>query len=462
MAIRDLMTWEPRKERWRKMFKGRVITVSCRQLGVPATKEASYQAANAWWRAKRAELDAAQPVDPLAPEAISIRRSMVDYLILDNPDDPNRRRLEQEIRALQSGAGVNTPQGVLLDPTSAMPVAEKIEWLDRIAALDKHFEWTGKTQPLEDRTVGALAERYSAFERSRYEDGHIKIGTWAQERGCLFTFRDWVGASQDAASITSEKYECYWAHLSKSHHSIDSRKRHLRIARQFCGWLAEMGLIPLPSNLASRRYRFKGESKPIATMSVEQVTTLLDHATGQLKLHMMLMLNCGFTQVDITDLLQSEVDWTKGRITRRRSKATSGGYSKAPVVTWQLWAQTFDLLQRHREPSGERVLLTEDKTPWTTRRAKGDAGFTKTDNIMSAFRRLLDKVEKSRPGEQFGSLSELRATASTMLDHHPTYGRYAQHFLGHSPRSVAQSNYVTPSQPLFDKAVTWLGKQFGF
>ena len=453
------MTWDIHRGRWRKIYKGKLYYFAPKS----GDKASTYRAANAWWRARRAELEHS-PTSPLASEAISMRQKMLDYLALeDNAEDGQLSlRLEQEIKLLKSGAEINGPPGITFDPTSSMSMGDKIEWIDRVAIVEKHDEWTGKTPVIEDRTVGALAGRYSALERVRYESGEIKIGTWSQERGCLFAFRDWVGAGRDAASIGADKYESYWEHLSKSHHSIDSKKRHLRVAKQFLLWLSEKGVIPLPTNLASRRYRFKGEPKPIATMTAEQVRILFENATGQLKLHLLLMLNCGFTQVDITDLRQAEVDWTGGRITRRRSKATSGGYSKAPMVTWHLWPRTFELLQQHRQPGGEIVLLTQEGTPWTTRRAKGDYGFTKTDNITSAFRRLLDRLAKSHPGRQFGSLSELRATASTMLDNHETYGRYAQHFLGHSPRSVAQSNYVSPSQSQFDKALIWLGEQFGF
>jgi integrase len=42
-----------------KMYKGHRYVISCKALGVPETKEASYQAANAWWIAKQVELDAA-------------------------------------------------------------------------------------------------------------------------------------------------------------------------------------------------------------------------------------------------------------------------------------------------------------------------------------------------------------------------------------------------------------------
>src|SRR4051794_26458428 len=63
--IQCLMTWEPAKNRWRKMYRGKVYTVSCDALGVPCSKVESYQAANAWWRQKEAELRSRpQPLHP--------------------------------------------------------------------------------------------------------------------------------------------------------------------------------------------------------------------------------------------------------------------------------------------------------------------------------------------------------------------------------------------------------------
>ena len=35
------------------------------------------------------------------------------------------------------------------------------------------------------------------------------------------------------------------------------------------------------------------------------------------------------------------------------------------------------------------------------------------------------------------------------------------HFLGHAPKDIAHRHYTLADQPLFDEAVTWLGKQLG-
>lgn len=40
------MSWDKKQLRWVKMHKGQRYSVACRVLGVPATVEQSYQAAN--------------------------------------------------------------------------------------------------------------------------------------------------------------------------------------------------------------------------------------------------------------------------------------------------------------------------------------------------------------------------------------------------------------------------------
>ena len=58
MPAKNLMTWDPRTRRWRKLHAGRRHVVSCAQLGAPATKEASVAAANRWWQDRLAAIEA--------------------------------------------------------------------------------------------------------------------------------------------------------------------------------------------------------------------------------------------------------------------------------------------------------------------------------------------------------------------------------------------------------------------
>jgi hypothetical protein len=59
MARVYTLTWIPARRGWMKEYKGRKYAISWRQLGVTESKDASYQPANEWWKAKKAEIDAA-------------------------------------------------------------------------------------------------------------------------------------------------------------------------------------------------------------------------------------------------------------------------------------------------------------------------------------------------------------------------------------------------------------------
>jgi len=56
------------------MHGGQRYVRSCRQLGVPPTKEASYRAANDWWRAKLAEIGGTEPPHPHADFLTELER----------------------------------------------------------------------------------------------------------------------------------------------------------------------------------------------------------------------------------------------------------------------------------------------------------------------------------------------------------------------------------------------------
>ena len=42
-----------------------------------------------------------------------------------------------------------------------------------------------------------------------------------------------------------------------------------------------------------------------------------------------------------------------------------------------------------------------------------------------------------------------------------TYGRFAEHFLGEAPKTIASRHYTHQNGSEFDEAVNWLGQQFG-
>jgi integrase len=180
-------------------------------------------------------------------------------------------------------------------------------------------------------------------------------------------------------------------------------------------------------------------------LTTAQVKLLLDTAKGQTRLHILLALNCGFTQADISDLTHEEA--TDGRIARKRSKTRRK--KTTPEVSYLLWEETSASLEAHQSSDPQRVLVTHTGKPWV------DSNHHGVDSIRTLYGYLQERTGIT------SSFKSLRKTAATTLEKHPVYRSYAQYFLGHAPQTVAQAHYTTPDQEDFDRAVRWLGEQFG-
>ena len=352
MPRSQLMSWEPKPRRWKKIYKGKAYTISCTQLGVDETKEASYKAANEWWTKKRVELD--QDLPPRedyggALDMLELRRdwcrkngredeasawqARIDELSKQpfTPEaDPFKLVLpldfERRKQAIEAYGGAISAD---IDGLSAeFQYGDGRLWDDRQKV---ELKSTSMGQPV--RTTGRQVADYLGFQLARHRSGQISVSDYDQTRQYLTAFQEWIGPQTSIDGIDSARWEAWYVHLLGCGKSLDTKKKRFRRARDFVAWLGERSLITVPGNLLARRHRFKSEDNEIRLMSRSEVQTLIEAAPGQLKLHLLLMLNCGFTQQDVADLGQEEVDWLAGMISRRRSK--TGDTSPSP---WSLTA----------------------------------------------------------------------------------------------------------------------------
>ncbi len=97
----------------------------------------------------------------------------------------------------------------------------------------------------------------------------------------------------------------------------------------------------------------------------------------------LLALNCGHSQVDVSDLLIKEYDGT--RIVRRRSKTRR---QKTRVVSYLDWQPTIAAIEQYRQTSGERLFLTQSGQPWVTDTKDAIASVWRNKNIGVPIRRL--------------------------------------------------------------------------
>jgi hypothetical protein len=240
MPAKTELTWEPATRRWRKVYRGRTYTVSCRALGVPHTKQESYQAANAWWLAKRAEIDRLATPHPNAQHLELLSRRLAWA------EDHGRRDLVQRLNEVIEE--VSSDQSGQLDGRYTGPndltsmVSDTIDnsiWEDRLTVDSV------STIP-EDCTIGAQVTRYLGLQRTRTENGQLSISEYDTIRRCLETLRGWIGGSNHIKQLDAERWEAWWSHLITQDISTEYKKKRFRIARTFVSWLAEKGLISVP------------------------------------------------------------------------------------------------------------------------------------------------------------------------------------------------------------------------
>jgi len=429
------MTWVASGRRWVKKYAGQWHAVSCKKLGVAQTKEASARAANDWWEAKQKEID-------LTPqEATEEQRRINAFKVWSMVEDWKQ-----------------------LDEASRQRLVDTMLGAGQFARLKEQAEAVigSALDPVKpDRTVKVHVAEWVKFLRSVCQGGQMSEGRYDAYARHVAVFEAWVGPGAAIDAIDEMKLEGYFTHLSvqvaAQKYSASYAHTLLMTARQLISRLAELKLITLPGNVRSRRFRFNhSAAAKIETFTHREVRDLLrscdESGSERMKLYLLLMLNCGMYQNDIAELKKDEVNWSKGTVTRSRSKTRE---RNGPVVTYQLWPQTLGLLKKHRAQQGELALTSREGKPLVAYWLEGDK-LRRYDNISSAWKRLAAKmkVKKIRLG-----MKHLRKTSATALGKHPQFKYYAMYFLADSPHGMDQKHYVKPSEAEFFEALAWLREE---
>ena len=502
MPRQNLMTWVPGRKGWMKWHKGRMISVSCRQLGTEPTKEASWKAANEWWQGRETELIEVAPAPPPLDAPSELIRAVLDRIGQGRDDagrpgdgfasarasvsalqrlaeqgESARTLLEMLERASVEGAeagdgtipmplpeaaviglreGHGLPPGAI-DGVLTQPLPYEMTPERREHAVGKLAVRVAPSHVSGDRTTASQVEGWVKLQKSKHNAGKISAGRFDAYRRNIAVFRDWLGGGKDVGEITAQTLRDYYHWLGEQigggRFSPAYSRSLFNAAKNFITRLAEMELIPLPKNMRSRDFVFDDTPDSITYFTVAEVRTLLAGCEGhseRTKLFLLLMLNCGMYQSDISDLKHGEVDWDERTITRRRSKRRKQGRK----VTYKLWPETYDLLVKFRADGGDRVLLSDEGNPLVLYKVDQADDLDRHDLINQAYRHLCKRVGVKKP------LKVFRKTAANQLENHRVYGRYYPYFLAHSPRGVSERNYGTPSDELFFEALEWLREKF--
>jgi integrase len=468
------MSWVEKRNGWMKWWRGKSFAVSCKQLrkegyDVPTdTKEGSRLAANLWWDRKEMELEAQEratrprPLTPLEETALAVMGDQI------GPEHAEAVRQELHNRGIDIRHALGP---YVLDLYTALAFGRLPESLverlapERVRQLEAANQVIRGGEPAEpDKTVEAHAGVWLRHLQAKVKAGLMTAARCANNGTCLEHFKNYLGATSDVAGIDAKTVQGFYGHClaqissrrldpaRKNGWSVAYARDVFSVARAFIRWLCDGDTIPLPKNLNSRSFDFGGSGQVNKTWTVGEFQRVVTAAPGKLKLAILLMANTGMTQADVSDLLDTEVDWTAGRIRRKRSKTR--GEENVPEVEYLLWPVTFELLKKYRSGK-DRVLLTEGGEPYVRTRLNENGKLVKADGFASNYAHVQRRLDLHRP------LKQLRKLGASQLATHKDYGRLVPYFLGHSPRTVADRHYVVPPQELLDEAVTWLGRQLG-
>ena len=352
-------------------------------------------------------------------------------------------------------------------PVDLSPIKPFLDWQDGSPRRIEKEIWRDRLEVQEmkaasdDQSLRAYVDRYLKDKEHQAAAGEVTVGRHYALKLHLTHFQDWLGKDTAVGEIDGGSLMRYHADLlekvAKAKWGRTTANHYLTSVKSFVRWLWQIEAIAtLPRVLDGRSsaLTISKSSPKIVTFTMDEIKSLLESASDRTKLFILLMLNCSYTQKDISDLQVSEVDWNEGRIVRKRSKTAD--CENVPTVNYFLWPETFRLLQQERALDSEDLVLRNNNgNPIWSEEITKEGKYKKNDNIKNAFDRLRKELSIAKP------LKSLKKTSASLLRDNEKFSALASLFLGHAPQSMSDRHYTQVPQRLLDQAVTWLGQEYG-
>jgi integrase len=469
------MTWIEERRAWTAKYKKKKYTVSCKQLREEGwsvrddTKEGSRTAATGWWKNKRRQIDNEEafarqrqippptPAQRLALNCLGKPTSEWENAVADElantGDIKTAREVFDFLAEMIRAELVST--GKLPDACKQCMPAEEVEELERAARVLR------QERVESDKTVGGQVKRFLEDELVRVRAGQLSAKKYSEKEHLLGVFIEYLTPGKEVKDINEETVRRWALHCQGRMKAAGGtwgayRARDaFRYGKEFITWAAEYKLCPLPANI-HRRFRFEEEVPDVDSKryTPDEFARVMERAEGKTQLFFLLAANCGFTQVDISGLKQSEVNWVAGTITRRRTKTKR--QASTPVVTWPLWPETIELLRKYNSRQ-ERVLVTETGEPYVRVWLDHEGKKHEKDQIKNRYHDFLREsgldIKKGFRG--------IRKLSATIIEDMTGSEALSTYFLGQSPKNIKNRHYVTPTQDKFNKVVLELGRRLG-
>lgn len=323
------------------------------------------------------------------------------------------------------------------------------------------------------QTVECQVQRFLDHKEAQVRGGVITARTWGTLAERLPYFVNWIKPGTHVSTIDGRTLTRFYEWLlSKPTWGHSRAKGVFNTTRQWIRWAwrqDDVELDVLPRNIDSREFVFlthlddTGVAKKTRTellWTPDDFASTIALVPADFQLYLLLMLNCGFTNVDVATLLKSEVQLNKGRIVRQRTKTRR--HDHPPVVNYLLWPKTAKLLRAHLSDHDTLALTNRAGNPLAVSKLTSVGGKTK-ETIWTSIGRRYQQRKAAKPEMPQKQLKYLRKTGSTKLRSERMFLGLDSLYLGHSWANIADKHYNAfdgdPYPPL-DEAIKWLGKQF--
>ncbi len=269
------------------------------------------------------------------------------------------------------------------------------------------------------KTIGDAVSDFLSFKKSRVGKGqlvcqsaHLKI--LCHHCGNLpidgVTISHWTSLMDD---VSSEKRSADYGH-------------NITVTiRAFFNWLFETERLEvIPRFVMSKLFMVKIPQKLPEFFSTAELALLFGAASPLQKLHWLLCLNCGMTQMDLSDLKWSMLDLKKGTLTRQRGKHQSQTSDRIPTVVYTLWPEVKAGLSKLPQ-TGDRVFLNSNGKP-LVRDNRNDA-------VAAHFKLVAKSVGITKTFKVF------RKTGCTLIG--TAYRGWRDLYLANTSKEVVDKNY---------------------
>ncbi len=405
------MKWIAGQNRWAKQVDGKryyLTPARLRKLGYDCdnTKLGSRAAANAYWDAFEAELQASKRI--VANDTGKLLKTAIwnsKFGKLEFGIDEEGRRYQKYDDGFYLHGADDLVRGYYLKETELRQAVKTTE------------------------TIGHWLDQYFADKKKLAASGNRSSDTIATMVGLLKQIGIFCGRESPVSSINGVLIQRYNSHLhelvAKGECKPWSAHNRFSAFKSFVRWLYQLELIDLPRNLTSKHLGFdltNSQSEPVA-LPIDTIKQFLAICEPRQKLVVLLGLNFGFTQKDTAEF--NRLDIVDGHYDHKRAKTKK--HAGVPKPKYLIWQETAKLLEVETLPTRRQIET------------------------------MYDTLNRKRTGDKIAP-KHFRSTAASLIYNSP-YSQYAQYFLGHSPRTIADKHYIVPSQTEFDECLKWLRNQ---